>query len=218
MPTIANTGACQTGSGTPGGLTTMAKHIDQPIVLMIRPWLSLISGCDAYAHFDAIVMRRTGGLSGVCYGDYTVLLDWADEKPRVPRLHNFRFQCQTDDRRPEAYGWQWGYQPESGSIFGARDMERFGPSLKMIKRGLDRMHHEDGPPEGIGRFMVRLARVLKLDGIVLLDTSLTGSFRDAMETRPRISPDDYGHAIHDIDTLVLDLHRACARRVGKIAA
>jgi len=196
----------------------MAKHIDQPIVLMIRPWLSLVNGGDAYAHFDAIVMQRRAGLPGACYGDYMVLLDWADEKPRMPRLHNFRFQCQSDDRRPEAYAWQWGYQPEGGSIFGARDMERFGPSLGAIKRGLDRMYHEDGPAEGAGRFMVRLARVLKLDGIVLLETSQTGGFSDAMETGRRIGPGDYGRAVHDIDALVLQLHRACAKRAGKIAA
>jgi len=196
----------------------MAKHIDQPIVLMIRPWFSMISGCDAYAHFDAIVMRRKPGLPGSCYGDYSILLDWADETPRMPRLYHFRAQCQTDDRKPEAYGWQWGYQAGGGGIFGAHDLERCGPSLGAIKRGLDRMRREDGPAEGAGRFVVRLARVLKLDGIVLLETSLTGSFHDAMETRPRIAPSDYGHAVQDIDTLVLDLHRACAKRVGKIAA
>ncbi len=196
----------------------MAKYIDQPIVLMIRPWLSLVSGGDAYAHFDAVVMRRRANLPGACYGDYTVLLNWADEPPRTPCLYNFRVRCQTDDRKAEAYGWEWGYQPEHGSIFGVRDMERYGPSLGAIKRGLDRMHREDGPAEGTGRFVVRLARVLKLDGIVLLETSPTSGFRDALETRPRIGPKDYGDAVRDIDALVLELHRACAKRVGRIAA
>ncbi len=196
----------------------MAKHIDQPVVLMIRPWLGTISGGDAYAHFDAIVMQRKPDLPSVCYGDYTVLLGWADEKPRMPRLNNFRFQCQIDDRRSAAYAWQWGYQPEGGSIFGARDMEQFGPSLGAIKRGLDRMHREDGPAEGAGRFVVRLARVLKLGGIVLLETSQSSSLHYTLEAGHRIDPGDYGHAVQDIDTLVLDLHRACAKRVGKIAA
>ena len=197
---------------------TMAKYIDQPIVLMIRSWLSCVSGGDAYAHFDALVMRRNAGMSDGHYGNYTVLLDWADEKPRTPCLYNFRVQCQTDDRKPEAYAWQWGYQPENGSIFGARDMERYGPSIAAIKRGLDRMHREDGPPEGAGRFVVRLARVLKLDGIVLLETSQTSSFRDALETGRKIGPSDYGDVVRGIDNLVVELHRACARRVGKIAA
>jgi hypothetical protein len=196
----------------------MAKYIDQPIVLMIRPWLSLVSGGDAYAHFDAIVMRRRASLPGACYGDYTVLLDWAGEQPRTPCLFNFRVRCQTDDRRAEAYGWEWGYQPEHGSIFSLRDMERYGPSLGAIKRGLDRMHREDGPAEGAGRFVVRVARVLKLDGIVLLETSQTGSFHDALRTGRRIGPSDYGDAVRDIDALVLELHRACATRVGKVAA
>jgi len=152
------------------------------------------------------------------FSDYTVLLDWAGEQPRTPCLFNFRARCQTDDRRAEAYGWEWGYQPEHGSIFSLRDMERYGPSLGAIKRGLDRMHRKDGPAEGAGRFVVRVARVLKLDGIVLLETSQTGSFHDALRTRPRISPKDYGDAVRDIDALVLELHRVCATRVGKVAA
>lgn len=66
--------------------------------------------------------------------------------------------------------------------------------------------------------MVRLARVLKLDGIVLLETSQTGSFHDALETRRKIGPSDYGDAVRGIDNLVVELHRAYARQVGKIAA
>ena len=82
---------------------------------------------------------------------------------------------------------------------------------------MDRLYREDGPTEGVGRFVVRLARVLKLDGIALLATSTTGTFHDGMEVRHSIDTGAYGEAIRVIDDLVLELHRACATRVGKIA-
>lgn len=43
-------------------------------------------------------------------------------------------------------------------------------------------------------------------------------FHDALRTGRRIGPSDYGDAVRDIDALVLELHRVCATRVGKVAA
>ena len=117
------------------------------------------------------------------YGDYRVL-GQGDDGRKTLRLDRFRFQCQIDGRRDESYAWQWGYQPANGSIFGPRDMELYGQSIAAINRGLDRSYREDGAAEGVGRFVVRLARVLKLDAIVLLETSQTGSFRDDLEQNP----------------------------------
>ena len=65
---------------------------------------------------------------------------------------------------------------------------------------------------------MRIARVLKLDGIALLETSHTGSFRDAMEIRHAVAPGEYGVAIRQIDALVAQLHQACAQRAGRLAA
>ena len=97
-------------------------------------------------------------------------------------------------------------------------MELYGPSIAAINRGLDRSYREDGAAEGVGRFVVRLARVLKLDAIVLLETSQTGSFRDDLEVTRSIEPSHYGEAIRSIDALVGDLHRACVQRMGRLAA
>ncbi len=195
----------------------MPRRSEHQDVLIIRPWLSTVSGGDAYAHFDALAMRETPGRRHDRYGDYCAI-GHGDDGRKVLRLDRFRFQCQTDDRRSEAYGWHWGYQPSAGSILTARDMELYGPSLAAIGRAMDRLYREDGPTEGVGRFVVRLARVLKLDGIVILETSKTGSFRDEMEVRCRVEAGAYGQAIRILDDLVLELHRACATRVGKIAA
>ena len=195
----------------------MRKKCGHHDVLVIRPWLSTANGGDAYAHFDALAMRERIDRRDGRYGDYWVLSRGDDER-KTFRLDQFRFQCQIDDRKPVSYGWHWGYQPSNGSIFSARDMALYGSSLAAIDRAMDRLYREDGPTEGTGRFVVRLARVLKLDGIVLLETSANGSFRDEMQVRRRVEPGDYGDAIRTIDDLVLELHRACAKRVGKMAA
>ena len=195
----------------------MTRNSDRRDVLVIRPWLGIASGGDAYAHFDALAMSRSFGQAHDRYGDFRVFAP-GDDGRKTLRLDHLRFQCQTDGRKAEAYAWQWGYQPEQRGVFTFRDMERYGASIVAIGRALDRLHREDGPPEGVGRFVVRLARVLKLQGIVLIETSLTGSFRSEMAVRRRIAPDAYGEAITAIDDLVRKLHRACAQRVGRIAA
>ena len=195
----------------------MIQNSDCRDVLVIRPWLGTVSGGDAYAHFDALAMSHTFGEACDKYGDLRVFV-LGDDGRKTLRLDGFRFQCQTDERKAEAYGWQWGYQPGERSVFSFRDIQRYGPSITAIGRALDRMHREDGPPETVGRFVVRLARVLKLQGIVLIETSMAGSFHDAMAVRRMIAPDAYGEAIGAIDDLVRELHQACAGRVGKVAA
>ncbi len=195
----------------------MIQDSDRRGVLVIRPWLGIASGGDATAHFDALAMRRAFGQAHDKYGDFRAFGP-GDDGRKTLRLDHLHFQCQTDGRRPEAYAWQWGYQPGQRGVFTSRDMERYGPSIVAIGRALDRLHREDGPPEGVGRFVVRLARVLKLQGIVLIETSLTGSFRGEMAVRHGIAPDAYDEAVTVIDDLVRELHRACAQRVGRIAA
>jgi len=195
----------------------MPKNCEHHDVLVIRPWLGTMSGRDAYAHIDAVAMRKRPDRCHGDYGDYD-FLGRGDDERKTFRLDQFRFQCQIDDRQAVAYGWHWGYQPSSVSIFGARDMELYGSSIAAIDRAMDRLYREDGPTEGVGRFVVRLARVLKLDGIVFLETSVSGGFREGTDIRRKVAPRDYGDAIRAIDDLVVELHRACAARVGRIAA
>jgi len=195
----------------------MPRHSEHKDMLIIRPWLSTVGGGDAYAHFDALAMREAPRERYGRYGDYYPF-GHGDDGRKVLRLDRFRFQCQTDDRRSKAYGWHWGYQPSDGSVFTTRDMDLYAPSLAAIGRAMDRLYREDGPTEGVGRFVVRLARVLKLDGIVVLETSSNGSFGSEIEVRRRVEAGAYGEAIRILDDLVLELHRACATRVGKIAA
>ena len=82
----------------------MPRHSEHQDVLVIRPWLSTVSGGDAYALFDALAMRRTPERNHGRYGDYRVIGE-GDDGRKVLRLDRFRFLCQTDDRRAESYGW-----------------------------------------------------------------------------------------------------------------
>ena len=203
--------------GTLKDQASMVQEIPLRHALVLRPWLGTVSGGDVYAHFDALVMLEAERRPIRTYGDYQVIGGGDDGRKKL-RLDRFRFQCQIDGRHKESYAWQWGYQPANGSIFGPRDLQIYGPSIAAIIRGLDRSYREDGAAEGVGRFVVRLARVLKLDGIVLLETSQTGSFRDQMEVTRSIEPCDYGAAIRLIEGLVTGLHQTCAQRMGRIAA
>jgi len=80
------------------------------------------------------------------------------------------------------------------------------------------MQRADGPAEAVGRFVVRLARALKIGGIVLIETSLDGSFRDAAQVQRFVAASDYSDAVHMIDNLVAELHRTCIQRAGRKAA
>ena len=106
--------------------------------------------------------------------------------------------------------------PATAASSNAGTWSALARSIAAIARGLDRSYREDGAADGVGRFIVRIARVLKLDGIALLETSQTGSFQDEMEIRRSIAPGEYGAAIQTIDALVLDLHRVCAQRSGRL--
>ena len=80
------------------------------------------------------------------------------------------------------------------------------------------MHRQDGPAEGVGRFVVRLARALRLQSIVLIETSPTGGFSDDIQVRRCVVPNAYGEAIAAVDNLARELHQACARRLGRLTA
>jgi len=187
-------------------------------MLVIRPWLGVADWGNGYAHFDALVMSRAPGQAHQRYADYQVLDRYGAGTCRTPRPDNFRFQCQVDDRHAEAYAWQWGYQPEHGRIFDARDLALYGASITAIDRTLKRMQRVDGPAEAVGRFVVRLARALKVGGIVLIGTSQDGSFRDAAEVQRVVGCSDYSDAVHMIDNLVAELHQTCIQRAGRKAA
>jgi len=61
-------------------------------------------------------------------------------------------------------------------------------------------------------------RALQVGGIVLIETSLDGNFREAAEVQRFVAANDYSDAVHMIDNLVAELHQTCTRRAGQKAA
>jgi len=202
-----------------GENTTMTKPCSNTAeVLVVRPWFGVTGWGDGYAHFDALVMSRMPGQAQQHYADYQVLDRYDPNIRRTPRPDNFRFKCQVDDRHTEAYAWQWGYQPERSPIFDVRDLKLYGASITAIDHALTQMQRADGSAEAVGRFVVRLARALKVGGIALIETSLDGSFREAAEVQRFVGASDYSDAVHMIDNLVAGLHQTCIQRAGRKAA
>ncbi len=194
----------------------MAQCPDPLDLLVIRPWLATWRGGEAYPHFDALPMRAEGSGVPRRYADLSVLHRDDDGRQRL-HLDGFRTGCQVDDRHAEAYAWFWGYRPARGEAFTTADVARHGPSITAIERAMIRMHEQDGPVGSIGRYVVRLARALKLDGLAVLDTSPTGSFGDSLLVRRFWTFPAAGDAVHLIDTVVLELHEACAARIRRAA-
>jgi len=195
----------------------MPDENDCQTLLVIRPWLGSSSFGDAYAHFDALAMRLTRDAAGRRYGEFR-LSESYDNGKRPVRLDNFRIQCQVDGRHSDSYGWLWGYRPQHRDVFTMKDLSAFGASISLIERQLEKMRRADGPADSDGRLIVRFARILRLDGVALLETSQTGHFSDELRVRDRVLPTAYGDAIRMIDDLVMELHRSCAKRLGTIAA
>ena len=123
-------------------------HQDRDL-LVVRPWTTHYSGTDSYGHFDAIVMRQRGLTVAERYGDLDVL-HRGDGSGKGPLLDGFRFECQIDERRPEAYACRWGYAGNQSGLFTADDLARYGKSIAAIERGLRRAAETDGDADSVG--------------------------------------------------------------------
>ncbi|WP_265548349.1 hypothetical protein [Roseomonas mucosa] len=184
---------------------------------MIRPWISSYSSRDTYGHFDALAMRQCWKATPRHYCDLEVLHAGGDDR-KVLLHEGFRFQCQVDERQPEPYGSRWGYSPAHSSMFTAQDLGRFGKSITAMDRALTRMREVSGPPETVGHYVVRLAKILRVGGIVILETSLTGSFEGHLSIKSWATAPLYGDMIAAIDGLARDLQAACAAWLARWAA
>ena len=189
-----------------------------PRFLVVRPYLGHASREGAYAHLEALVMYSRGDVQPTRYGDLRPLLRW-DDTPR-PILHEgLRWSCQIDDRTPEVYGIHYGYTSEHADIFTAADLARYGRSIPALRRVMDRLQERDGPAGHVAVLLLRLARVLKVRGIALLEPRLGEAFfaDDHRFRRLEIVP-DYGPVFAEIGNVAAELHRHCAARCGCAAA
>ena len=191
-------------------------HQDRDL-LVVRPWTTHYSGPDSYGHFDAIVMRQRGLTIAERYGDLDVL-HRGDDRRKAPLLDGFRFECQIDERRPEAYACRWGYAGNQSGLFTADDLARYGKSIAAIERGLRRAAETDGEADSVGRLVVRLARMLRIDGIVILETRTNGSFGAGLALRYSSLAPAFGTIKSRIDGLQHELQAACQAASRRCAA
>lgn len=186
-------------------------------LLVVRPWVAHFIGNESYGHFDAIVMRQRGTAPAERYGDLDILhRGGGDGKPA--HLDGFRFECQIDERRPEAYAWRWGYATSQSGLFTGADVARYSKSIAAIERGLQRFAETDGAPESVGRFVVRLARLLRIDGIIILETRRADSFGASLALRHSAVAPEFGDILRRIDNLQGELQAACIANTRNRAA
>jgi len=194
---------------------------DQPLdrkLLVIRPWLSrsTIEPGIAYAHFEGIPMRAAEW-PPYLYGAFD-LLDQDELGAHRLRLHGFRLSCQIDNRHPDAYAWRWGYKPDDGGLFTPYDYRLYGPSISIVARKIAQLDAQSGRPASIGAFAIRLAQILRLDGVALLQTSPDGSFSQNYLVASRFAAADPLAAVRAIDDLTRELHETCSDRAHRRCA
>lgn len=185
-----------------------------PHLLVLRPYFSSYSRDGAYAHVEALVMTRQSAGVPARYADLGYL-HRHDDVPRPIMHEEFRYTCQIDDRSDVAYGERYGYTPESENIITSRDLARHGKSLTAFDKGMRRLDNEEGRTESLGAAIARVARVLRTDGIALLEVRTADHFGERHAVRRTASAPQYGAMIADIDRIVTELHRSCAARVGR---
>ncbi|USQ74082.1 hypothetical protein NF552_23055 (plasmid) [Roseomonas mucosa] len=189
-----------------------------PHFLVLRPFMGHASREGAYAHLEALVMYTMTGELPARYGDLRALVRW-DDRPR-PILHEgMRWVCQIDDRSPDAYGIHYGYTSEHADVFTAADLDRYGKSIQALRRAMNRLAAREGRTEEASILLVRLARVLKLNGVVLLEPRVSESYFGEHHRIRRTAGGSCGEGmIEAIAGVAQELHRRCAERCGRLAA
>ena len=84
---------------------------------------------------------------------------------------------------------------------------------------MDRLQDQEGRTEDVALLLTRLARVLKVRGVVLLEPR-TGESYFGEHHRIRISAEasNLGPMVAGIGEVAAELHRRCAARCGRMAA
>lgn len=186
--------------------------------LVLRPYAGLATRDGGFAHIEGLVMRSADRIPPTRYGDLDVI-GWLD-CARTPHHDRFRLTSQIDEQHSEAYAVRYGYAPENGGdVFTTKDWLWARKSLATLTGGMQRLAEREGRTEDLGTLALRLVRVLRLDGIVLLEPrGASDTFRPhhpVLATGTPASPDPILAAIRAV---IARLHDDCGRRCGRRAA
>lgn len=170
---------------------------------------------EAYAHPEVWgAAIRDGSTSPYTWGDIE-RHDYYDDKMHIGA---FKLTSQIDSKEKDRDDWpyalRYGYETAGNSLMTERDVHRFGKSIAAIERYLSRTKDEHGEASSFGVLVLRLARALKVEAIVLMpsrpwdmstDTHLV--FRLA---------DKPGEAVWHINNMVRKARTECARLMGRV--
>lgn len=188
-----------------------------PHLLVLRPYFTSFSQHSVYGHVEALVLRSKSVDAPRRCGDFDYLHSYEDIK-RPIRHADFRFVCQVDDRRAFAYATEFGYTLDVSGIMTARKLAVYEKPLKALERGMQRFEDTEGRTESLGHLLARLARVLRADGMALLDTRTADYFGENHPVRRTSLAPHYGEMIAAVDQVVLELHQVCAKQATQAAA
>lgn len=104
-------------------------------------------------------------------------------------------QFSTTDSLEGPYGWRVEYR----SVYTAdlREVERMVKALRKVERGLERIRDNEGDAESFGQYVNRVARVLKVAGLIVRLDGDSMQFSDN-EWRVRNGIGHIASAINDI--------------------
>ena len=183
--------------------------------LVLRPRHGAAARDCAFAHVDGLVMRVRGPGLPTAAGDLDPI--GPGECGRTPRHERFRLTAQIDDRAPDAYAIRHGYAAVNGAeIFTPADLAWAGPSLRRLAAGMERLAAREGRTEDLAETALRLARVLRLDAIAVLDVPAPGDW--LRPGHPVLSAGATARPAAVLDGLravVARLHADCARRARR---
>ena len=186
--------------------------------LVLRPRHGVAARDCAFAHVDGLVMLLRGPDQPAVAGDLEPIgPDGCDHSSRRER---FRLTAQIDDRAPGAYAIRYGYAAANGAeIFTPADLAWAGPSLRRLAAGMECLATREGRTEDLAETALRLARVLRLDAIAVLDVPAPGDWlrprHPVLAAGATASP---AAILDGLRAVVARLHADCARRAGRAAA
>lgn len=173
---------------------------------------------DAYAHPEVTGAKLSSKSTyPYTWGD----VDTWDDYDRKAPIVTFRLRSQVDSRddiSPDGwpYGIKYGFRADDNDMIQHDDVTRYAKTLAAIDKGMRREHDDNGAAGSFGAYVLRLARLLRADAIVMMPARPWYSTTDT--TAVYSMTDRPGRVVAHIDDMVRKARIACKRAVGKETA
>jgi hypothetical protein len=166
------------------------------------------SSCFAHPRAYGAITRRDGVYESSDFDYLTYAEKWDSPIP----VRRFVLTGQLDEKQTQPYGVRYGYQPEDSDMVTARDMRECGKGIEAIERGMRKLDDVDGPVSSHGHLIARLARVLRVDSLVLMRPRPWVG--DNARVHLTFAPAKFGEAIWYVNQQCAKAHDACRKACG----